>query len=50
MFKKTIIIIPLLLISLLYIAQEIRSKLFEFKINHQIENALEKSSSDTDKI
>jgi predicted transglutaminase-like cysteine proteinase len=50
MFKKTIIIIPFLLISLLYIAQEIRSKLFEFKINHQIENALEKSSSDTDKI
>jgi hypothetical protein len=45
MFKKTIVILPLLIILLLYIAQEMRSALFEFKINHQIENALKTSSA-----
>jgi hypothetical protein len=40
MFKKIIITIPFLIALLLYLAQEIRTTLFEFKINHQIEEAL----------
>jgi predicted transglutaminase-like cysteine proteinase len=46
MFKKAIIIIPLFILFLLYIAQEIRSSLFESKIKHQIEEALKKTSED----
>jgi len=40
MFKKAIIIIPVFIMVLLYLAQEIRDSLFESKIKHQIEDAL----------
>ena len=46
MFKKTIIIIPIFILFLLYIAQEIRTALFESKINHQIEEAFKKTTGD----
>ena len=45
MFKKAIILVPLLITLLLYIAQEIRSALFELKLNHQIVNALKISAA-----
>jgi predicted transglutaminase-like cysteine proteinase len=50
MFKKAILIIPIFLILLLYIAQEIRSALFELKINHQIEDALKQRTADYENI
>ena len=46
MFKKFIIIFPFLIALLLYIAQEIRTSLFEFKIDHQIELALKNNKYD----
>ncbi len=50
MFKKAIIIIPIFIIFLLYIAQEIRTALFESKINHQIEEAFKNTTDDYQKI
>ncbi len=46
MFKKAIIIIPIFILFLLYIAQEIRRTLFEYKINHKIEEAFKKTTGD----
>jgi predicted transglutaminase-like cysteine proteinase len=46
MFKKIIIAIPFLIALLLYLAQEIRTTLFEYKINHQIEEALKNNKND----
>jgi predicted transglutaminase-like cysteine proteinase len=45
MFKKIIVILPFIIVLLLYIAQEIRTILFESKIQHQIEEALKKSQT-----
>jgi len=46
MFKKIIIIVPFLIAFLLYLAQEIRSTLFESKINYQIDQALKKTENE----
>jgi predicted transglutaminase-like cysteine proteinase len=46
MFKKIIIIIPFMLAFLLYLAQEVRTALFESRIKHQIEEALQRTGSD----
>ena len=50
MFKRAVIIIPIFIIFLLYIAQEIRTALFESKINHQIEEAFKNKTDDYQKI
>jgi len=50
MFRKVIIGIPIFILFLLYIAQEIRTALFEAKINHQIEEAFKKTTSDFDEV
>ncbi len=50
MFKRAIIIIPLFILFLLYIAQEIRTALFESKINHQIEEAFNNTTDDYEEI
>lgn len=50
MFKKAIIIIPIFILFLLYIAQEIRTSQFESKINHQIEEAFKNTTDDYEEI
>ena len=47
MFRKVIIAIPFILAFLLFIAQEIRTALFEARIDHQIEEAFKNSTSDS---
>ena len=50
MFKKIVIILPFLLALLLYLAEEVRTTLFESRIKHQIEEALERSDTASQNI
>lgn len=50
MFKKVVVIIPFIIALLLYLAQQIRTTLFELKIDHQIEDALRRTSQEPDVI
>ena len=46
MFKKIIIILPFIIAILLYLAQEVRTAMFESRIKHQIEKAVKKNDPD----
>jgi predicted transglutaminase-like cysteine proteinase len=50
MFKKIIIIIPFIIALFLYLAQEIRTYLFDSKIKHHIEEALQRTNQDQQNV